>query len=182
LAHLGKKLSAAHRAKLRAALFKRSKASRAAHAAKMRGRKFSRQHRQRISAGRTHYLISQTTFKQTAMSKLEKAVAKIAEPLGYVYVGCDVVGRERCQARAEIPAALTPDFVHKKRVLLWIDGCYFHECPKHGSGRFIEKRESDRNMLSRARMLGFHAHRLWECRFKRMTTAAVRKWLSDLLK
>lgn len=70
----------------------------------------------------------------------------------------------------------TPDFVLvRHRVAVWVDGCYWHQCPVHGRTTFngpnaalwVEKmrrnKECDRRADELARVAGYDVVRLWEC-------------------
>jgi len=64
-------------------------------------------------------------------------------------------------ARLRVPVGA--DFVcFATRTLIFLDGCYWHECPQHGSGRFPHKPKKDNELRSQAQKQGWNIVRIWE--------------------
>jgi len=70
--------------------------------------------------------------------------------------------------------SVRPDFVFRReRVAVFVDGCFWHGCPRHGTrpkqnGRFwrekIERNQArDRRVTRALRAQGWKVLRLWEC-------------------
>ena len=71
-----------------------------------------------------------------------------------------------------------PDIVLvRRRLAIWVDGCFWHGCPQHGrrvpwSGpnaslweqKMDRNRQRDAKAVAVAESLGWRAVRLWECR------------------
>lgn len=84
----------------------------------------------------------------------------------------------------------TPDFVwHRARVALFVDGCFWHGCPKcylpprHNASFWSAKvsgnRKRDRRVNRLLRSAGWRVVRIWECQIDdRMTLDKVRQALS----
>lgn len=50
----------------------------------------------------------------------------------------------------------------KSKLIVQVDGCYWHECPKHGSGKFPNKPTRDKVMTKLAQRAGWTVLRFWE--------------------
>lgn len=50
----------------------------------------------------------------------------------------------------------------KVKLIVQVDGCYWHECPKHGSGKFPNKRDADKRLTNLAQRSGWTVLRFWE--------------------
>lgn len=72
-----------------------------------------------------------------------------------------------------------PDFANKSRkVVLFIDGCYWHGCPEHYKesktnvefwrNKIARNRERDAEVTKRLESDGWVVHRIWECELKEM--------------
>lgn len=48
------------------------------------------------------------------------------------------------------------------KLLILVDGCYWHECPVHGCGRFLDKPASDALKTAYAEAAGWAVLRFWE--------------------
>ena len=78
-----------------------------------------------------------------------------------------------------------PDFAFpEKRVVVFVDGCFWHGCPKHGNipknnREFWEKKiegnkKRDLRVSRKLRSEGWSVCRVWECRLRK-SEAAVRR-------
>jgi DNA mismatch endonuclease (patch repair protein) len=76
------------------------------------------------------------------------------------------------------PLAVRPDFVFlKSRTAVFVDGCFWHGCPRHGTqpkshGAFWRKKISgnqarDRRVNGALRRAGWRVVRIWECALRR---------------
>jgi len=70
-----------------------------------------------------------------------------------------------------------PDFVFRRvRLVVFVDGCFWHSCPKHGKApathRFFWRTKLQENVwrdklvTSTLRRLGWRVIRVWECEIK----------------
>jgi DNA mismatch endonuclease (patch repair protein) len=75
-------------------------------------------------------------------------------------------------AKAE-PFRVRPDFVFRaQRLVVFVDGCFWHGCPRHGTkpkgnaafwrAKFRRNRERDRRDTRNLRRAGWQVLRLWE--------------------
>jgi very-short-patch-repair endonuclease len=58
---------------------------------------------------------------------------------------------------------ISPDIIHRtERIMVMVDGCYWHECPQHGSGRrpYVRQRDAYKQKLAEA--AGWIVVRVWE--------------------
>lgn len=81
------------------------------------------------------------------------------------YVGAGVLRDGRANKRYHLRKRLpvSADFVClKTRTLIFVDGCYWHECPQHGTGAFPDKRSRDNELRNRARQCGWGVVSIWE--------------------
>jgi DNA mismatch endonuclease (patch repair protein) len=78
----------------------------------------------------------------------------------------------------------TPDFLWpRKKVAVFVDGCYWHGCPEHGSvprtrvefwtSKFEDNKARDRRNSRQLRASGFRVCRVWECVAMRLTDWAA---------
>jgi DNA mismatch endonuclease (patch repair protein) len=83
-----------------------------------------------------------------------------------------VRGRSGRGAKA-VPFRLRPDFVFRaRRLVVFVDGCFWHGCPRHGTqpkgnaafwrAKFRRNRERDRRDTRNLRRAGWQVVRLWE--------------------
>lgn len=81
----------------------------------------------------------------------------------------------------------SPDFAFEDvQVAVFVDGCYWHSCPRHGSRpksnrkfwreKFDRNRKRDARNNSHLKDLGWTVLRVWECRLKKDPTAAA-EWV-----
>jgi DNA mismatch endonuclease (patch repair protein) len=84
-----------------------------------------------------------------------------------------------------------PDFVFRKeRLAVFVDGCFWHGCPKHGTqpkgNRAFWKNKFARNiardvLVSRTlRRAGWRVVRIWECALKRHPLNCLRRIQQEL--
>lgn len=82
----------------------------------------------------------------------------------------------------------TPDFVFpKKRLIIFVDGCFWHRCPKHATfpttrrvfwlKKFAENLARDRRVNRELRKLGWRVIRVWECALRRDPETCVQRIL-----
>jgi DNA mismatch endonuclease Vsr len=85
----------------------------------------------------------------------------------------------------------TPDFAFTKtRVLIFIDGCYWHGCPKCGhipktntlywTAKIGRNKKRDRKYTKELRKQGFKVIRIWECSLRRKPDLAMRRILNEV--
>jgi DNA mismatch endonuclease (patch repair protein) len=71
------------------------------------------------------------------------------------------------------PFRVRPDFVYRtRRLVIFVDGCFWHGCPRHGTkpkgdaafwrAKFRRNRERDRRDTRNLRLAGWIVVRLWE--------------------
>lgn len=83
-----------------------------------------------------------------------------------------------------------PDFVFRKQhVAVFVDGCFWHGCPKcyqkpggnkkFWAGKLTENRRRDRVVTSTLRKAGWKVARFWECLLRRekMVVGKIRKFV-----
>jgi DNA mismatch endonuclease, patch repair protein len=79
-----------------------------------------------------------------------------------------------------------PDFIFKsKRLAVFVDGCFWHGCPKHATkpknNRVFWRRKLSRNkhrdkLVNRElRKLGWRVLRIWECALAKNPAACIRR-------
>ncbi|MFI2486878.1 very short patch repair endonuclease [Promicromonospora kroppenstedtii] len=85
-----------------------------------------------------------------------------------------------------------PDFVlPRRRIAVWVDGCYWHSCAEHGRRKAFEgpnadlwtakmerTRERDAIAVRQAESLGWTAVRIWEHDVRADPSAAARRVLA----
>lgn len=90
--------------------------------------------------------------------------------------------------RRHIKLPGTPDFAFLKvRVVVFVDGCFWHRCPKHATfpatrrgfwlNKFAANQARDRRVNRQLRRLGWHVLRIWEHDLKTPS-----RWLTRLLR
>lgn len=86
--------------------------------------------------------------------------------------------------RRQYPLPGRPDFAFpQRRVAVFVDGCFWHGCPRHGTrpqgnARFwrekiARNRERDREVNRALRRRGWRVIRIWEHALRRATEARV---------
>ena len=112
----------------------------------------------------------------------EQALAKLLRTQGWSgwrrqqVVRGRTAGGERFQVR--------PDFVFSvRRLVVFVDGCFWHGCPRHGTrpqanaafwrGKFRRNQSRDRRDTRRLRRAGWRVLRLWEHELKPKAQAAL---------
>ena len=101
----------------------------------------------------------------------EQALAKLLRAQGWSGWRRQRVvrGRERDGLRFQV----RPDFVFAdRRLVIFVDGCFWHGCPRHGSrprgnaafwrAKFLLNQERDRRDTRNLRRAGWNVVRLWE--------------------
>jgi DNA mismatch endonuclease, patch repair protein len=94
------------------------------------------------------------------------------------------------QQRHRFRATVAPDFVFRgRRVVLFVDGCFWHSCPKHGTmpssnvdfwqRKFSRNRARDRFVDAVLCHLGWTVLRVWEHELERPDRLG--RWLSQYL-
>lgn len=85
-----------------------------------------------------------------------------------------------------------PDFVWpQERVVLFVDGCFWHGCPRHGHTpksnlgywrrKLARNRKRDQVVTEALRRDGWRVIRVWECRLKSPRSNSVLRRLQKLL-
>lgn len=86
----------------------------------------------------------------------------------------------------------SPDlFFSKKRLAVFIHGCYWHRCPhcnlslpKHNAvfwkDKFMRNQERDRESVKKIKEAGYRMVVLWECKIKKDLSSSVREITSNL--
>lgn len=80
----------------------------------------------------------------------------------------------------------TPDFAFPdNRVVVFVDGCFWHGCPKHATyptirrafwqKKFADNKARDLRVNRRLRQLGWRVVRIWECALIRSGEACIRR-------
>lgn len=83
-----------------------------------------------------------------------------------------------------------PDFIFRaERVAVFVDGCFWHGCPRHGrmpqdnrpfwQAKISRNQERDKHVSRALRAAGWHVLRIWECALARKHQ---RRTLNRLLK
>lgn len=92
--------------------------------------------------------------------------------------------------RRHLPLPGRPDFTFPRlRLIVFVDGCFWHGCPRHGSvprnnGRFwrqkiARNRERDREVTRELRRRGWRVVRIWEHELKRALGPKVKRLLVE---
>ncbi|HXU39038.1 MAG TPA: very short patch repair endonuclease [Blastocatellia bacterium] len=85
----------------------------------------------------------------------------------------------------------TPDFAFPKaRVVIFIDGCFWHGCPRCGhipktnqeywSAKILRNQSRDRRYSRTLRYHGFKVIRIWECTLRKNPQKCLERILSHL--
>jgi DNA mismatch endonuclease (patch repair protein) len=85
-----------------------------------------------------------------------------------------------------------PDFLFaKQRVALFVDGCFWHSCPKHSTvpvnnrdfwlRKLTANKTRDRLVIRRLRSLGWRVLRIWEHELERKSEKQLRRRLQQAL-
>ncbi len=64
--------------------------------------------------------------------------------------------------KAHVRMLGTPDILIGGKVAVFADGCYWHECPKHGKGRHLMAPAYDKKITEGLRKEGFVVIRFWQ--------------------
>ena len=84
-----------------------------------------------------------------------------------------------------------PDFVfYKARVVVFVDGCFWHGCPRHATKpkthrtywrrKFQRNRQRDRQVTRHLREDGWRVVRIWECSLVWNGSSCIRRILNAL--
>jgi len=96
-------------------------------------------------------------------------------------------GKKIRNSKFEVPNfKVRPDFVFRKeRLAVFVDGCFWHGCPKHGTqpkgnrafwkNKFARNRARDVLVNKTLRRAGWRVMRIWECALKRHPLNCVRR-------
>ena len=90
------------------------------------------------------------------------------------------------------PFLVRPDFVFRKeRLAVFVDGCFWHGCPKHGTqpkgnGAFWRKKFAtniarDHRVNRALRAGGWRVVRIWECALKKRPLKCVERITERLI-
>lgn len=102
--------------------------------------------RAKISAAR-----SRQTHRQ---SGTEKRLASVLDGRVFKYAGTNIV---------QVGQPISADFVAPSvKLIVQVDGCYWHECPEHGSGHFPKAQARDASLTDFARKSGWEVVRIWQ--------------------
>ena len=112
----------------------------------------------------------------------EQALAKLLRAEGWSGWRRQHVVRGRTAAGERFQ--VRPDFVFSvRRLVVFVDGCFWHGCPRHGTrpqanaafwrGKFRRNQARDRRDTCRLRREGWHVLRLWEHELKPKARAAL---------
>lgn len=93
----------------------------------------------------------------------------------------------RCQPRNIVGK---PDFVIKeKRLAIFVDGCFFHGCPRCGhipktnkaywAAKIAKNKRRDKAISRALRLLGYRVTRIWECQLKKNPKACLHRILRE---
>lgn len=113
----------------------------------------------------------------------EEALAKVLRALGWSGWRRQQVVRGRTAAGERFQ--VRPDFVFRgRRLVVFVDGCFWHGCPRHGThprgnaafwrAKFRRNQARDRRDTRRLRSLGWRVLRLWEHELKPKVRPSLR--------
>lgn len=144
---LGRKLSRNHVAKMRTAMLAKGEE----HSSK---RPDVRQTLSQRYGGHAHRQTEPEALLHNALDKRS-----------WRYVGSGVLRDGRVNPhyhlRKQLP--VSADLVClTAKTLVFVDGCYWHECPQHGTGAFPDKRSKDNELRERTRQCGWNVVSIWE--------------------
>lgn len=85
-----------------------------------------------------------------------------------------------------------PDFVFPKdRIAIFIDGCFWHACPKCGhtpktnskywNAKIERNKQRDKRISAQLRRSGFTVLRIWECDLRKNPNGCLRRVLAPVL-
>jgi DNA mismatch endonuclease (patch repair protein) len=88
--------------------------------------------------------------------------------------------------RRRVTLSGKPDFVwREKKVVLFVDGCFWHRCPKHGHiprsranywlPKLTRNQQRDRKVARHLRKSGWRVVRLWECLLRQHPRACINR-------
>lgn len=115
--------------------------------------------------------------KQYRQTKPEALLHAALGP-DWLYVGCDRLldGSRNPDAHHVYGKLIYPDIIHRtERIMVMVDGCYWHDCPQHGSGRRAYVRQRDARKKATAEAAGWAVLRVWEHEVKNDVAAIVRR-------
>lgn len=94
----------------------------------------------------------------------EAAIGALLDGRKWRYVGSRyLLDGELNQYFGKHALPISADFVNTKaKTILMSDGCYWHECPIHGSGKFPDKPARDARLTATAVKAGWIVVRVWE--------------------
>lgn len=95
----------------------------------------------------------------------EAMLGRLLDGCKWKYVGSRYLEDESLNPNIGLAAGLpvSADFVNRKaRCIVMVDGCYWHECPEHGSGKFPDKPMRDARLTAKAQEAGWTVVRVWE--------------------
>ena len=95
-------------------------------------------------------------------------------------------GAARTTPRAVPAFRVRPDFVFlKSRTAVFVDGCFWHGCPRHGTQpkgnaafwkrKFARNIARDRRVNRALRPAGWRVIRIWECALKKHPSTCLRR-------
>ena len=126
-------------------------------AAKMVGRKPSIVTRAKLSFNH-----GKLSWKQTSP---ERMLFDALDPIHFAYTG----------THKSLPGVpISADILCvDKRIIVQMDGCYWHECPLHGSNKFHHKKAADAALTAYAESEGWVVLRFWEHEVKKTLPSVV---------
>lgn len=99
-------------------------------------------------------------------SGVEAMLGAKLDPAMFVYAGLD---RKRAYGQP-----ISADFIAiRARLIIEVDGCFWHECPIHGKGRFPMKPAKDASLTKYAEGQGWVVLRFWEHDIKNDLTRVI---------
>lgn len=154
-AHVGKKQSLETRKKRSAALSGRapSEACRLAASTFQRGAVRSQEQRSKIAIGVVAYQATHAT--RSSGTAPEIAVQKLLEARGVAFVAQFV--------HPEDPYHIWDFAIPSLKILIEVDGCYWHGCERCGHAASLSNRRSDAAKNAWAKKLGWRLVRIREC-------------------
>jgi len=103
--------------------------------------------------------------------------------------GRDTAPRRPWTARRSVPTfRVKPDFVFRQvRLALFVDGCFWHGCPKHATKpknnsafwrrKLSANKQRDRLVNRALRRAGWHVLRIWECSLQKHPRSCIQRIL-----
>lgn len=88
--------------------------------------------------------------------------------------------------RRHQPVFGTPDFIFPKfRLAVFVDGCFWHGCPKHGTKpkshraywwrKLARNKKRDQLVTRTLRRAGWHVIRIWDCALQKRPQSCISK-------